>query len=141
MIYSSKLLFSVSGSSILIAGGSAGKGQQAAYILNIYFDDINPAKIVNVSHSSLPRIPFKHRCGFYESCEGRLIIGGGQWRNQVYELDGIDFMDDLPSTKMHRELAAAVYHSGRKILIVSGGRDKNGSTLIRSDEVNRRTCR
>ena len=112
----------------MIAGGESkwtGGYEHSAYILNIYFDDINPMKIVSVSHSSLPRIPFKYSSGFYEFCQGRLIIGGGDYTNQVAELDGIDFMDDLPSTKIQREDAAAVYHSGNKTLIVSGGIDKN----------------
>ena len=97
----------------MIAGGSEYNGhEQSAYILNIYFDDINPAKIVNVSHLSLPRIPFKYTSGFSEFCQGRLIIGGGEWSNGLAELDGIDFMDDLPSTKIQRAHAASVYHSG-----------------------------
>ena len=103
--------------------------EDSAYILNIQFDVDNPATIVNVTHSSLPRIPFKYSGGFFESCQGRLIIGGGYYTNQVAELDGIDFMDDLPSTKIQREVAAAVYHSYSQTLMVLGGRDQNGETL------------
>ena len=117
----------------MIAGGF--RYEDSAYILNIQFDVDNPAKIVNVSHSSLPRIPFEYYLGFYESCQGRLIIGSGDRSLQIYELDGIDFMDDLPSTKIQRVDAAAVYHSGNKTLIMSGGYDKNAGEVVDSIEM------
>ena len=117
----------------MIAGGDS--YEHSAYILNIYFDDINPAKIVNVSFSSLQRIPFKYSAGFFESCQGRLIIGGGLHTNQVAELDGIDFMVDLPSAKIQREGAASVYLSGRKTLIVSGGKAWNAYYGVDSIEM------
>ena len=115
------MLFSVSDTSILIAGGIEPyiRFEHSAYILHVQFDVDDPAKILNVSYSSLPRMPFRYSKGFYEFCQGRLIIGGGEKSNGIAELDGIDFMDDLPSTMIRRQWAASVYHPGSKTLILS----------------------
>ena len=37
-------------------------------------------------------------------------------------------MEDLPSTTIKRERAAAVFHSGNKTLMVSGGWHRNGDS-------------
>ena len=112
----------------MIAGGN-NKYNRSAYILNVQFEKDNSTKISEVALSSLGNIPFNFEYGFYESCEGRLIIGGGSKNNQVAELDGVEWMDDLPSTKIQRYGAASVYHSGTQTLIVSGGYDRNDIDL------------
>ena len=86
-------------------------------------DEGDPTKINSVSYKSLANIPFASKNGFYQSCEGRILIGSDLYSNKMAELDGIDWMEDLPSMKYNREEAASVYHSATKSLIVAGGWD------------------
>ena len=93
-------------------------------------DKEDSTKINSVSYTSLANISFASRNGFYQSCEGRILIGSDLYSNKVAQLDGIDWMEDLPSMNYNREEAASVYHSSTKSLIVAGGWN-GGKSLIR----------
>ena len=119
----------------MIAGGA--RYERSAYLLNLQFNEYDPAKITQVKYSSLAKIPFKFNDGFYESVEGRPIIGSGVYSHEVAELDGNDWINDLPLTKIQRNGAAAIYHSDSKSLIVSGGLnpDQNAIRNLGSIEI------
>ena len=56
--------------------------EKSNYIFLVEFEEINPTKIIKVSHSLLANIPLDS--------------------NEVAELDGIDWIDNLPTTTIQR---------------------------------------
>jgi len=94
-------------------------------MLNIEFDRGNPSQIVDITYISIAKIPYKFKSGWYATCQGRAIIGGGEHGNQTVELDGISWNADLPSTKVQRWESAFLYHQETGNLIVAGGRRSN----------------
>ena len=83
-------------------------------------DEDDATKINDVSYTSLGNIPFKFTVGFYQSCQGRIIIGD-RFHKNVVELDGIDWVEDLPSLNVTRFNGVSFYHSTSKSLIIAGG--------------------
>ena len=84
-------------------------------------EEDDATKINGVSYTTLEKIPFDFKYGFYQSCQGRILIGGGDENLKVVELDGIDWMEDHPPLNVERWNAASVYHAAAKSLIVAGG--------------------
>ena len=79
-------------------------------------DKQDASKINGVSYTDLANIPFQYSEGFYQSCQGRIVFGSGLDSNKVAELDGIDWMEDIPSLNVQRYQTASVYLPDSKTL-------------------------